>query len=581
MSNMLIGGKSEMIKGNRKDANIKSKTCVATMKSVRSLLYVVTVGFLLSSISHPLLANPEGGNVVSGSATITHEPSYTEINQSTSKAAIDWQSFSIDKGEHTQFKQPNSDSLTLNRVIGKDLSRIFGRLSANGKIVLINQAGIVFGGGSKIDVGGLIATTADIRNEDFMAGKLHFRQGAFPEGGNVVIINDGDITVQDGGLVALVAPGVQNNGVIQARLGRVVLGSGNEFTVDLYGDQLINFVVDDGVPNTPIEGVSHTGEIYADGGSVVLSAASAGEVVDNIINMTGIIEANTVIEMEGEIILAGGNYGVVHVDGQLVAIGNDPGETGGDIQVLGEYVGIFDGAGLDVSGLAGGGRILIGGDYQGKGEIPTATASYVAEDVEIKADALTSGDGGEVIVWSDEATRFEGYITARGGAEGGDGGFVETSGKEWLEVTKGRVDASAPEGEAGEWLLDPFNVSIGAAQNGGSFDMNDPDVWTPSGSGSTVSATNIETSLIAGTSVTIRTSGLGVELGNISVDTDITTGGTPTPTLKLEADNDIDINDPISGNFELVLDAVGDVNLIDTVGAGTPLAHLRLSHFQY
>src|SRR5258706_8796639 len=222
-------------------------------------------------------ANPQGGTVRAGGATITTTPGRTEINQTSDRVIIDWQGFSIGANELTRFNQPSSGSAALNRVTGGDPSKILGQLQANGKILLINPNGILFGAGSKVDVAGLVATTANIANDDFMAKRLSFSQ---PGNGNAAVVNRGTITVKEGGLVALVAPGVANEGVITARLGKVSLVSANRFTVDFHGDRLIQFAVDDKVTRQAVAAdgtklaaaVSNSGRIAANGGVVQMSA---------------------------------------------------------------------------------------------------------------------------------------------------------------------------------------------------------------------------------------------------------------------------------------------------------------------
>lgn len=236
-------------------------------------------------------ANPEGGTVVGGAATIVAtSPTLLDILQATDRAIIDWRSFSIGEAEHTNFSQPSTDSVALNRVIGGDLSTIAGRLSANGNIVLINPNGVIFTSTARIDVHGLIASISNIGNDDFMAGRLDFSAAVDPSS---FVINRGEITAAEGGLVALVAPWVENSGVIAARLGRVELASGRAFTVDLYGDGLIQLALaaaGDGAGEVPdalsrAARVSNLGLISADGGVVALSVAAAQKLVDNVIDM--------------------------------------------------------------------------------------------------------------------------------------------------------------------------------------------------------------------------------------------------------------------------------------------------------
>lgn len=332
-------------------------------------------------------ANPMGETVQAGTVTIDRTtPNVTQI-QASDKAIIGWQTFNIGAQETTQFIQPSSQSIVLNRINGYNgASTILGNLIANGQVWLLNPAGIIFGKGARVDVAGLLATTANISNTDFLAGNYHFVQ---PADWSRPVINEGYIRAADEGLVALVAPGVINNGVIEARLGKVALASGTEFTVDLYGDQLINFsthadvtqAVVDADGNRLTSAVTNSGTIMADGGKVLLSARNAGDIVENVINMDGLIQARTAVRRGGEIVLLGGNKGVVRVSGRLDASGRSSGEKGGKIKVLGNVVRLADSAFLDASGDAGGGEILIGGNYQGKGPEQNAWLTVVEKAV--------------------------------------------------------------------------------------------------------------------------------------------------------------------------------------------------------
>ncbi len=475
-------------------------------------------------------ANPQGGQVVGGSATISQtSPNRVDIRQSSDRAIINWQSFSIGQAEHTNFAQPSASSVALNRVVGGDLSRIAGRLTANGNIVLINPNGVVFTSTARVDVNGLIASTSDISDQDFMAGKLNF---AAPSDPSSFVINQGQITAAEGGLVALVAPWVENSGAIAARLGRVELASGGAFTVDLYGDKLIQLAVaenDEGAMPAALSKaakVSNSGIISANGGVVALSVNDAQSLVANVINMDGIVEAQTVEQTAGRIVLNGGGSGIVNVAGKLDASGKDAGEEGGRVAVLGEKVGLFDGALIDVSGDVGGGEALVGGNYQGAGPEPNAQYTYVAESARIEADALSAGDGGRTIVWADKTTRFEGEITARGGASGGDGGFAEVSGKETLAF-EGSVDLSAAQGEKGTLLLDPNNLTIddseGDANVTGTGTELDP--FTTTDDDGILRASVLEAALnVANVVVQTGTAGANTQDGDIIIATGIFAG---------------------------------------------------------
>ncbi len=281
------------------------------------------------------------------------------------------------------------------------------------------------------------------------------------------VFNAGTITAREGGLVALVAPHVRNDGVIVARLGRVALGAADTFTVDLYGDALINLALSDvhagelrelnGEPVTSL--VANAGRIDASGGQAVLmTARTAKNVLDSLINMSGTIKADTAVEQGGRILLLG-EGGRVDVSGALSA----QGATGGSVQVLGGQVHLASTAALDASGVAGGGTIEVGGAWQGRGDTYRAEQTTIDRGASLQANATGRGDGGQVVVWSDGHTAFAGTVEARGAATAGNGGRMEVSGKRTLDF-QGSADASAASGVGGSLLLDPANLEIGISE---------------------------------------------------------------------------------------------------------------------
>ena len=411
-------------------------------------------------------AGPEGGRVVAGSATITQTtPIRLDVVQSSGKAIVDWRSFSIGAGEQTHFQQPSSASVALNRVKGGDPSRILGQLTANGQVMLVNPNGVFFGPGSRVDVGALMASTADIANDDFLAGRYRFTTPS--PNPNAGIVHQGEIRAADGGFVVLAAPYVRNEGSIQARLGQVVLAGAPTFTVDFDGDGLLQFDVggpvtvaprgDDGQAVDAL--VANLGTVQADGGRVTLTARAADQVIDRVIHMGGVVQAQTVESRGGEIVLGGGEVGTVAVSGTLDASGPAAGQRGGTVKVLGEKVGLLDGARVDASGGAGGGKVLVGGNFRGQGPEQNARRTYVARGARLDASALGRGDGGQVIVWADEAAAVYGQVSAAGGSAGGDGGLIELSGKLHLAFDAD-VDLGAPRGHPGTLFLDPLNIRI-------------------------------------------------------------------------------------------------------------------------
>ena len=445
---------------------LSNLTCVHSDKRNRLLKHSICIlAAWIALFPTFVFALPSDPTVQAGSVAFDQIDSNTlNVIQSTNKAIIDWQSFNIQANEATHFQMPSSSSINLSRVTGGVGSEIFGSLTSNGTLMLLNPNGILFGANSKIDVGGLIATTSNISNDDFMAGNYRFD---IPASVNRTVINRGTINVAQGGLLAFVAPGVENSGIISANLGQVFLASGKTFTLDLYGDKLVSLGVDskilnqvigpDGQPVSSL--VANGGSIHANGGTVFLEVNAAREVVNQVINMDGYIEAKSAVQKNGEIILLGGDEGLVNVTGTLDASGKESGQTGGTVQILGEWVALLDNAFIDVSGDLGGGTALIGGDYQGNGTVPNAQKTYFHTDSFITANALSSGDGGKVILWSDDATYFYGNISATGGLQRGDGGFVEVSGKDYLGFFGG-VDVAATNGKGGTVLLDPASITI-------------------------------------------------------------------------------------------------------------------------
>ena len=424
-------------------------------------------------------ANPTGPAVVNGQVSISSQGNVLNVTNSPG-AIINWQKFSIGASETTRFIQQNSASSVLNRVVGQDPSVLLGTLQSNGRVFLINPTGILVGQGARIDVGSLVASTLNITDQNFLANKLNFGgPGATAVPGAVQ--NFGAITTPEGGSVYLVAPNVENHGIITSPKGEVLLAAGNSVKL-----------IDTGTPNVYVEITApdnqalNLGRIVAQSGRIGISAG--------LVNQKGVVNADSAVLGEngkiifkatkgvtldkGSVTTANGptggaikiqsESGATMVSGKVEATGSAA--EGGTIELLGDQVGLIDQAQVSTSGRTGGGTVLIGGDYQGSNpDIQNAAAAYVGSEVQISADAIESGAGGKVIVWADESTRFYGSISARGGAQSGDGGLVETSGKQWLDF-RGAVDTSAPHGAMGTLLLDPKNLD--ANDSGGSAYAN-------------------------------------------------------------------------------------------------------------
>jgi len=467
-------------------------------------------------------ALPTNGQVTAGSGSISQNGNVMNVVQGSDRMIATWNTFNIGSAAKVNFAQPSASSVALNRVASSDASQIMGQLNANGQVYLINPSGILFGQGSAVNVGGLVASSLNMSDGNFLAGNNRFEAG----GAAGAVINQGSIVAADGGYVALLGAQVRNEGSITARLGSVMLGAGEKITLDFNGDGLINMEVTD-----PSLGASvvNQGLLRANGGVVVMSARSGDALLSNVVNNEGVIEATSLQHRNGVVLLDGGDAGVVAVSGRVDVSGRNAGETGGGVKVLGQYVGVFDGARIDASGDAGGGTVLVGGNYQGTGTERQATATYMGEDARIHADALSSGNGGKVILWSTDSTRFHGGITVLGGGQTGSGGLVETSGH-YLDAT-GSVDLSAASGKGGTWLIDPFNVNITSTASVGATGSSP---FTSSGAASSnLSSAVLNASLSEGANVIVQTTNnFGGTSGDINVLDNVKGVGNASLTLQ-------------------------------------------------
>lgn len=462
------------------------------MKNIKEIIALICCCNLVFPVSVAMAA-PQGGKVVGGSAHIHQSGATTTINQSSNRAVINWNSFDIGKSETVRHNMPSANSAGLHRVVGGGgASQIMGQLQSNGNVYLVNPAGVVIHKGARIDANSFTATSRDISNDNFMKGNMVFDKPGRPD---AEVINQGTISVKENGLAALVAPTVRNDGVIAGKLAKVALASGDStWKLDMHGDDLITFTVDEkdvdtlhAVDGTPLAGVENSGSIKAEGGVVVLTAAQLDGIVGSVVN-SGEVSAASAELKGGKIVFKGAGSGVDIVntgtvdassavaDGGSVRMDTDGttrssgviavtgGQQGGKVVMTGKDVALTGKAKIDVSGNKGGGTALVGGNALGKGPERNAQTTKVEKDATIVADARTKGDGGQVVVWSDEKTNFDGSITARGGNDSGNGGKVETSGKS-LKVGNGAtVNTSASKGVYGQWLLDPEDIVI--ANNG-------------------------------------------------------------------------------------------------------------------
>src|SRR6267142_2575738 len=415
-----------------------------------------------------------GGSVSSGSASFASSGNTLTVTNSAS-AIINWQSFSIGVNEITRFVQSSASSAVLNRVVGANgvipQSVIDGVLSSNGRVFLINQSGILFGANARIDVAGLVASSLNLSDQDFLNGRMRFTET--PGAGRVSNAGVIDTTASGpGGRVFLIGPDVQNSGVIRSPQGEIVPAAGK--SVELVYENspyvTVHLVAD-------AERALNVGQLISDSGRIGMFGA--------LVRQGGVAQANSaVVGANGEIRLvatkeltldagsvtsangpSGGNItlqaqgGTNLIYGTVEAKGSSG--QGGTIEALGVRVGVIGNGVIDASGDAGGGTVLVGGDAHGANpNVQNADRTFIGSDGVIRADAGTTGDGGRVVVWADGDTRFYGSVSVQGGAQSGNGGFVETSGKLGLDIAGGRVNASAPNGQLGTWLLDPIDVTI-------------------------------------------------------------------------------------------------------------------------
>jgi filamentous hemagglutinin family protein len=413
----------------------------------------VALALVSPTLSGQAYANPTGGAVTTGSATIGASSTKTTVDQKSEDVVINWSSFNVGSGQTTQFVQPNASAIAVNRIGGASASQILGTLDANGRVVLINGNGMLFGKNAQVNVGSLIATSTDGSDSDLLAGK-------FTKAGNqkASVVNQGTITAASGGTVALVAPNVTNTGTVQAKLGSVSLGAANAFTVDFAGDGLVSFAAQGDVNGKAT--ATNTGRLT--GATVTMTARAAEGLATGVVNVSGFIQAQTAQQVGGTIVLDAG-------DGGSIALTK---------------------ATLDASGVNGGGAVTIGGWNQ---------AGLVADNRSIiDASAGTSGNGGHISAIA-AANQFGAQVYAQGGSRSGNGGSVETSG-DVVGLAGARVDTLAEFGKTGNWLIDPYTVTISNAPSTGGF------TFDSTSSDSNINVTDLVAAL-ATTNVTVAAHG--------------------------------------------------------------------------
>ncbi|MEQ8974985.1 MAG: filamentous hemagglutinin N-terminal domain-containing protein, partial [Coleofasciculus sp. C1-SOL-03] len=499
-----------------------------------------------------------------------------------------FQQFGLDANQIANFlANPNLNNI-LSSVVGGDASVINGLIQVTGgnpNLYLMNPAGIIFGPSSQLNVpGDFIATTADaigfgddnwfnaIGGNDYQNLVGTPNQFAFDGTEAGSIVNAGDLAVSEGKNLTLLAGNVVNTGKLTAPGGSITVAAvpGSNLVKISRPGGLLSLEVEP--PRTP------DGEVLpVQPGDLAELLTGSGEEVDTgvEVNESGDVQlADTGVTLPKE-------TGVAIVSGEInvsnVGTPSPSSSTGGEINVIGNKVGLIA-ANVDASGSHGGGTIRIGGGEKGLEAIPNADVTFISEDSRINADALDEGSGGRTIAWSDQTTRTYGHISARGGENGGNGGFVETSSAGFLDVPFA-PDITAPAGDGGTWLIDPFDITISTADNTiGNISGTAPDFkFTAAANGSVL---NINT-LLAGLSmgnVTVDTGAGGMpDDGNITLATNLDFNTRGVKTLTLIAAKNIVINGRIfdsdttatpGDGLSLVFDAGGAVELNQSISTG-------------
>ena len=291
-------------------------------------------------------AAPADGQVTSGAGTITQAGNTTTINQGTQNLSLSWSHFNIAPHEVVNFVQPSASAIAVNRIFDTSATQILGHLNANGQIYLINPNGIVFGQGSEVNVGGLVASTLNITDNN-----LNSTTKTFSGKGTGSVINQGKLAAANGGYIALLGNHVSNQGIITAQLGTVALAGGSAMTLTFADNSLVKLQVTQSTLNNLVENKQL---VQANGGLVFMDAGAKASLLASVVNNTGIVEAKTVSSHEGVITLLGGmEAGTVNVGGKLDA-GAPNGGNGGLVETSASTVKVNDSA--SVSTLASKGQ---------------------------------------------------------------------------------------------------------------------------------------------------------------------------------------------------------------------------------
>jgi len=511
----------------------------------RSTTWIGSTLAALLLLASARASGPQNPVVTHGSATFQKVGNNWVITTSN-RAIIQYSSFDIAMGQWVRFVQAGGDARVLNRINSSMPTRIDGTLMANGSVYFVNPAGVIFGQNAVINCGSFAAVGGQLSDSDFLAKRDNFTNltGA--------VVNHGQINAQQGGAVTLVGQHVANYGRIVAPQGTVIMAAGKDVMIGEAGGRIFARIEGDGIARP--EGVRNDGVIDAARGRTLMAA---GDIYGMAVINTGRVIAR-------DVKIDGGKHGEVRVAGEIDASNRDIGGRGGVVEITGEKIALT-GASVDVSGDSGGGTAHIGGGREGQGLENVATALYADSATTINADAIRTGNGGEIVLFSRESTRSGAKLFARGGVEAGNGGFIETSGG-WLSLS-GAPDTSARAlfGTDGEWLIDPLNLDIVA---GASSNVTGPPIFSPSGGTGQLFVGDLIAALSLNSVVTIQTVGtVGAGTGLIRFQTALdlpATGGTRTLNVLSAGGIEInqrirDLNTPTGGGLNLNLAANGGV----------------------
>ena len=493
-----------------------------------------TAVILVLLFNSHVYAAPSGGNIVYGNAEIIHNGSNTTINQGSNSAIINWDSFDINKGESVHFNQNSSSSIVLNRVTNGLPTNIFGNLTANGNVFIMNNAGVLIGNGAVINTNSFLAGAANINDKDFMAGKYNF-YGAMGS-----VINNGNIKVQNGGYAVLLGKNVENNGLIAAKLGKIYLSSGEAFRMDMSGNDLIGVYIEKGADNAL---TTNTGKLHAEGGTIVMTAKNASDVIRQAVNNTGVIDASS-ISFEGGKVILGAENGEVINNGDINVSSQT--NSAGSVEVKADN--IINNGSIKANGLNGGNIDLYANNLL-----------QLKENTVIEANAFGFGNGGNIMLISpNRAEAYKGALIQANSVYG-KGGFIELSGHKSVYAF-GDFNTKSLYGTYGKFVLDPSDMLIGYYAN-----LADDENNVVSGDGNTYIDIDWLNTQLTSTDIELK-SLPGNGSGNITLNSGVSINS--TNGLTLNASNNINLLGDVTVG-KLTLLASGNItgnNAINTTG---------------